>query len=488
MTKPQLPKQRRSHQLVRRHVGKLLGEYYAQPANKVVGHTTLEDHSPSKQNHLQGLMGEWHWRRYLKQLYDTKEGHWLTPVELFQPYYSNIIGNYCIYSYESYINDNRTKNNESVDNNVAASVTDSTSLDIVELGGGRGTNADQILSHLKETKPDIYEQTSYTIVDSSPSLHRLQQDLLLNGEHASKVDFALKDLMDVAEGKVELFDRSTTPTVVIGCEVLDNLPHDKMIARSRKKLQQAEVSTVDDGEEPKETFTTLSDPLLSNVLKKVPSYTTSNPYNCPVWIPTVACGILQHIAKQRPVHTSFMFADFDWLPSPELLRNHDDGDQKLLQRKSEWGEGEPIVTDMKGQDHECYITAPKYCDILFPTDFQKLASFVKALEVDEPKNLMAASVEVQKQSEFLQRYGPKEVKATKSWLTGYTPLLQDFTNCSVLTGRIQQRATIDDDASSRTNSRNRTKHNQRKRIRRTPPMSRKSQSSGTTSDDTCVMF
>ena len=38
-----------------------------------------------------------------------------------------------------------------------------------------------------------------------------------------------------------------------------------------------------------------------------------------------------------------------------------------------------------------------------------------------------------KQNEFLERYGPEEVEATKSWWTGYSPLLEDFTNCSVLT-------------------------------------------------------
>ena len=45
----------------------------------------------------------------------------------------------------------------------------------------------------------------------------------------------------------------------------------------------------------------------------------------------------------------------------------------------------------------------------------------------------AMVTEVQKQSEFLERYGPEHVRATESWLTGYTPLLHDFTNCSVLT-------------------------------------------------------
>lgn len=31
------------------------------------------------------------------------------------------------------------------------------------------------------------------------------------------------------------------------------------------------------------------------------------------------------------------------------------------------GWGEPIITDMKGVDHECYLQAPQYCDFQFPT-------------------------------------------------------------------------------------------------------------------------
>jgi hypothetical protein len=216
-------------------------------------------------------------------------------------------------------------------------------------------------------------------------------------------------------GRVELFPKSDTPTVVIGCEVLDNLPHDKVRARTRKKIQQAEVRDM------KEYFVPLSDPLLSKVLRRVPSFMT-NSY--PTWIPTAACGILQHITKQRS-SLSFAFADFDWLPAPDI-------DVDAAKRVSEWADGEPIVTDMEGVDHECYLVAPPHCDILFPTDFEKLALFAQAAAGEA-----VMETEVHKQSEFLERFGPEHVGATKSWLTGHTPLLHDFTNCSVLTGRIR---------------------------------------------------
>jgi hypothetical protein len=136
----------------------------------------------------------------------------------------------------------------------------------------------------------------------------------------------------------------------------------------------------------------------------------------------VACGVLHHIGKQRP-NLGLVFADFDWLPAPDL----DLGTNGV--RLSAWAEGEPIVTDMEGIDHECYLRAPPHCDILFPTDFEKIASFVKRMSQTKSDLL----VQFEKQSEFLERCGPEHVRATKSWLSGHTPLLHDFANCSVLT-------------------------------------------------------
>jgi hypothetical protein len=171
-------------QLVRSYVGKRLAEYYAQPADRVVGHS-----SGVNKSNLSGLLGEWHWRRIFKKLYDEREGHWLTPVELFQPYYSHILANYCLESHSF-----MTQQHDD------ATSSDAT-FEIVELGGGRGTNAELILSYLQEKKPDLYDRLTYTIVDSSPSLHKLQRDLLDGGNHASRVRYVLKDLMDVAEEK-----------------------------------------------------------------------------------------------------------------------------------------------------------------------------------------------------------------------------------------------------------------------------------------------
>jgi hypothetical protein len=160
-------------QLVRRYVGKQLAVYYAQPANVVVGTSGVGN------SNLSSLMGEWHWKREFRKIYEEREGHWLTPVELFRPHYSHIVADFC----------------------ASATMDANAEIDIVELGGGRGTNASLILSYLRDEKPEVYSKLTYTLVDSSPSLHRMQREALANSDHAERVRFEHKDLMDVAEAK-----------------------------------------------------------------------------------------------------------------------------------------------------------------------------------------------------------------------------------------------------------------------------------------------
>jgi Putative S-adenosyl-L-methionine-dependent methyltransferase len=165
-------------ELVRRNIGRRLSEYYAQPANAVVG-KSIEAESAR----LSSLLGEWHWRRVLDRFYREREGHWLTPVELFQPHFSHILGDFCLAAVDA--------STEGKDH----------SLEIFELGGGRGTNAKHIMSYLRDKRPEIYNSLTYTLVDSSPSLHRLQKDIFADSEHADRVGFLRLDLMDVAEQK-----------------------------------------------------------------------------------------------------------------------------------------------------------------------------------------------------------------------------------------------------------------------------------------------
>jgi len=343
---------------------------------------------------------------------------WLTPVELFYPYYSNILSNFIT---------------ESINNNIQHKYEDV--FDIVELGGGRGTNAKAVLNHLNVSHPNMYDRLqSYTIYDTSPTLHELQRKVLIDASpHADKVKLVNIDMMDIAEGKTPFLEPSDTPTALIALELLDNLPHDK-IARciDTGNILQAEViplesdassDQIDTTIQYKEIFSPLNDPLLQNILSLTSAYNPT--ISQPRWVPTVALGILLRLFECRP-NSSLMFADFDWLPLPDV--SDVSATQSYYLEKTI---GDPLVTDMNGNDHSSYLTNPPdaLCDILFPTDFSRMQTFGKKVIEQSNNDFVVSSM---KQRDFLMKYGADEVSKTKGW-SGYSPLTDDFGNCSVLT-------------------------------------------------------
>jgi len=175
----------------------------------------------------------------------------------------------------------------------------------------------------------------------------------------------------------------------------------------------------------------LTDPLLTKILERVPSYAAGRGGR---WIPTVACALVDEIYRARP-NARLILADFDSLPPPDLCDGSwplpEGGGAAAATRRAVGG---PLVTCMDGIDHACYLRSPALCDILFPTDFRRLASYASAAAAaavgEEGGHGHGHEVMVQKQGDFL---ASSEVEATKSWITGYTPLLEDFSNCSVLT-------------------------------------------------------
>ena len=165
--------------LLRCYIGQRLAAYYAQPSDLVVGY--------GKEINFSRLWGEAHYRRLYRQQYEAQRGQWMTPVELFRPYYSYCFADYIAQDYLS-----------TSDQVVAERI------DVVELGAGRGTNADALMTRWKAKFPDLYEKLRYTVVDSSPTLHQLQQKVFGEGIHGDKVEVRLVDLTEVAEGRYVL--------------------------------------------------------------------------------------------------------------------------------------------------------------------------------------------------------------------------------------------------------------------------------------------
>ena len=125
-------------------------------------------------------------------------------LELFRPYFSQILGNFIAHEMTA-------PSSEHSQGDQPQNSSQHGKFQVVELGGGRGTNALCILDHLMDIHPDIYHRLeSYTIVDASPTLLDLQRKILMSPEgtkvgkrsrHVNKINFIEKDLMEVAEKK-----------------------------------------------------------------------------------------------------------------------------------------------------------------------------------------------------------------------------------------------------------------------------------------------
>jgi SAM-dependent MidA family methyltransferase len=77
------------------------------------------------------------------------ENQWVTPCELFKPYYGYTIANFMLNQME----DMRLKKNQ---------------LRVLEMGPGTGTFADSMLDFFKNYNLDIYREIEYIFVEISP--------------------------------------------------------------------------------------------------------------------------------------------------------------------------------------------------------------------------------------------------------------------------------------------------------------------------------
>lgn len=308
-------------------------------------------------------------------------------------------------------------------------------LKIVECGAGRGTNAFLILERLRKIYPEVYTSlNSYTLLDTSATLQALQ-NAIVSPLHGEKVEYIHQDLGDDNIDFRNLVATNVcddTQVVMIGLEVLDNLPHDK-IMRSNSPSQsrsasyetcdhyfQAEIkhsSTKSTQTHLEEHFVPLTDRLIKTVINDLPDFAPDR--NVARWIPSVACRLIRDVYQNVP-DAHLIFADFDFLPPPSNLNN------EAFSRSfdAEWG---PLVTDMKGLDYACYLGSSDLCDILFPTDFDLLARYV------ELHGHSGLKVETFKQGQFMKMFGGKEISLATSWINpSYSPLIEEFMNCSIL--------------------------------------------------------
>lgn len=139
------------------------------------------------------------------------ENAWLTPSEIFKPWYGMSIANYisrCLNEYEK--NDPITKNQR---------------LKIIEVGAGNGSAAESILDYFRAFHPLKYQKMQYKIVEISPVMvNRCKKKLSVKHSRLIKnkqIVFENEDFCNYSK-----FDKDVN--FVIMLEVLDNMPHDRL--------------------------------------------------------------------------------------------------------------------------------------------------------------------------------------------------------------------------------------------------------------------
>jgi SAM-dependent MidA family methyltransferase len=131
---------------------------------------------------------------------------WFTPVELFQPWYARALARHILRLHGA----------------------SATPLHVYELGGGGGTAARGILDAVRELAPEVYRGMRYTAVEVSAQLAARQAAAVAAAGHAARYTVERRDAADVAGWG----GQDAAPCFVLALEVLDNLPHDRVVRRS----------------------------------------------------------------------------------------------------------------------------------------------------------------------------------------------------------------------------------------------------------------
>lgn len=91
------------------------------------------------------------------------------------------------------------------------------------MGGGTGTAALTILDHIRDAAPDVYATCRYVSVEVSARLADRQRRRLWDGGHAERFTVEERD------ASAPWPRARAEPCFVMALEVLDNLPHDRVV-------------------------------------------------------------------------------------------------------------------------------------------------------------------------------------------------------------------------------------------------------------------
>ena len=476
--------------MARRAAPRLLRDYVEHALySRTTGYFAAKDvvgglHSPLP---YQSFRNEYDYRQAVSERYNagTTGSAWLTPSEVFTPHYGEAIAR------------------SIVDRHRWTYPSSSEPLQLLEIGGGNGTLAADILGYLRRNEPELYSSMRYLLVEVSARYAEAQRrtlaasgHLAAPGEAAARVEVVNQCARSWAVERCGRGAQLEGPWWICMMEVLDNLPHDRIRISTNahgSALEEAVVVELREADEVLRAshaceFRPLVDSELlaaaasleltsvegvrlahdavastdgagagagvalsmQRMMANVFGMHTDATAAQDAYVPTGSWRLLHALCAAVPEH-QFTLADFSWLPpQPSGALN---APVVQMQRGGQ-------TVDLRGD----YLQGCGQADILFPTNFDHLATILAAASAasadastaaasaaSADASTAAASTAAAAHSSssaarvhgppplapvhassaaFLRRWG--DVSATACSASAFNPLLDDFTNTRIL--------------------------------------------------------
>jgi len=365
------------------------------------------------------LLGYEDYTRELSERYPKNA--WLTPSELFRPWYGITIGNYIHQVFEEAVR--RSPN-----------LRGKPRIKIIEAGAGAGSCADGILYFFKNFEQKHYVDMVYRIVELSPQMCKRAKEKL-EKEHKLLIDRS--QISFVNENFITYNQQDDELTFVLMCEVLDNMPHDRVYWSDEKNQWFYETWVEFDDKDGEVGLREVKKPISDNLIKEAVELLNTLPEKDEIeekkeknkfveklvkliyrrkdekniFLPTAALKMFKNLNRVIPNH-HMILADFDMLRNSESARQ---------------GINSPIVSQKleksaEKKDFDSYLVSRGIADIFFPTNFRYLRHGYK--------KITGKRAEIYKTYEFMDLFSKTKWTETKS---GYNPIKEDFLNTSILT-------------------------------------------------------
>ncbi|KDD76562.1 putative S-adenosyl-L-methionine-dependent methyltransferase [Helicosporidium sp. ATCC 50920] len=422
--------------------------------------------------------------RKVQEAYVVLQSRWLTPVEIFKPHYGRAIARWALNHWGV------TGAGKEERGGCAAAAQDLPPLFVYEIGGGTGTMALDFLDYVREFCPKVYATCRYTCVEISPLLAEAQAERV-GKAHGSRFQVCVGDATVRSTWKED----SADPCLILAFEVLDNLPHDKVVWSSDgKENERSEDVVHEEGVGSRSCKAT--------AFRNPPPSTQPPTYSCgkhafkgelgqadsrwrqvvvekratgrategsvvlsektvPITDPLTLRCLTAHESLKAPSRRKSSFiasllhgilgpppVEPVWLPTGALQLmdtlcavrpNHTllAADFDELPDVVVPGVHAPLVASTergKTLDHATYLLPPGTADIFFPTNFELLGKLYRQAAA---RGQGGGEARALKSAEFMKEWAEEGATAVAD---GYQPLTEDYTNTSVLVGTCRARA------------------------------------------------